>query len=56
MLLSMLELLNRERGLEDGFYTSVEPENIIAQKLYMGLGFQKTGEVMWDEEVMVVQL
>lgn len=38
------------------FYTSIEPENIVAQKLYESVGFKKTGEVLWDEEVMFVQL
>lgn len=38
------------------FYTSIEPDNEVAQKLYEGLGFSKTGEIMWDEEVLVINL
>lgn len=38
------------------FYTSIEPDNEVAQKVYESLGFRKTGEIMWDEEVMVINL
>ena len=38
------------------FYLSVEPQNLIAQKLYENIGFKKTGEIMWHEEVMVIEL
>jgi diamine N-acetyltransferase len=38
------------------FFTSVEPQNIKAQKLFEKIGFSKTGEIMWDEEVMKIQL
>lgn len=46
----------REKYGNIKFYTSIEPENIVAEKLYESVGFKKTGEIMWDEEVMVVQL
>lgn len=54
-VLKLLDLIREKYG-KIKFYTSIEPENIVAQKLYESLGFKKTGEIMWDEEVMVVQL
>ncbi|MDQ0228691.1 GNAT family N-acetyltransferase [Metabacillus niabensis] len=38
------------------FYTSAEPENVRALKLYEDVGFKKTGEIMWDEAVLKIQL
>lgn len=38
------------------FYTSIEPDNEVAQKVYESLGFRKTGEIMWGEEVLVIKL
>ncbi|MDP4552805.1 GNAT family N-acetyltransferase [Alkalihalobacillus macyae] len=37
-------------------FTSAEPENINAIKLYESLGFMKTGEIMWGEVVLKIQL
>lgn len=54
-ILKLFDLIREEYG-KIKFYTSIEPENIGAQKLYESLGFEKTGEIMWDEEVMVAQL
>ncbi|MDR7857891.1 GNAT family N-acetyltransferase [Tissierella sp.] len=54
-IIKLLDLIRKEYE-KIQFYTSIEPENIVAQKLYEGLGFNKTGEIMWDEEVMVIQL
>ncbi|MBU3209744.1 GNAT family N-acetyltransferase [Clostridium algidicarnis] len=54
-VLRLLDLIKEKYG-EIKFYTSIEPENIVAQKLYESIGFKKTGEIMWDEEVMVIQL
>lgn len=51
----LLELIRQKYG-KIKFYTSVVPENIVAKKLYESMGFQKTGEIMWEEEVMVAQL
>ncbi|QVK17588.1 GNAT family N-acetyltransferase [Mycoplasmatota bacterium] len=51
----LLELIRNKYG-NINFYTSIEPNNIGAQKLYESLGFKKTGEIMWDEVVMVVKL
>ena len=52
------KLLNhiREKYGNIEFYTSIEPDNIVAQKLYESMGFKKTGEILWGEEVMMVQL
>ncbi|WP_290441087.1 GNAT family N-acetyltransferase [Clostridium algidicarnis] len=54
-VLRLLDLIKEKYG-EIKFYTSIEPENIVAQKLYESIGFKKTGEIMWDEEVMAIQL
>lgn len=54
-VLITLELIKEKYG-EINFYTSIEANNTVAQKLYENLGFKKTGEVMWDEEIMLVQL
>lgn len=54
-VLKLLDLMREKYG-KIKFYTSIEPNNIVAQKLYESLGFRKTGEIMWDEEVMAVQL
>ena len=51
----LLDLIREKYG-KIKFYTSTEPNNIVAQKLYESLGFSKTGEIMWDEEVMVIEL
>lgn len=54
-ILRLLDLIREKYG-KILFYTSVVPKNIVAGKLYESLGFKKTGEIMWDEEVMVIQL
>ena len=51
----LLDIIIEKYGKVE-FYTSIEPENVIAQKLYESFGFIKTGEIMWDEEVMMIQL
>lgn len=38
------------------FYARVNPENDIAKNLYEDLGFKDTGEILWDEEIMAIQL
>jgi len=52
------KLLNLIRTRYGGikFYTSIEPGNVIAEKLYESFGFRKTGEVEYDELVLMVQL
>lgn len=54
-VLKLLDLIREKYG-EIKFYTSFEPENLVAGKLYESLGFKKTGEIMWEEEVMVIQI
>ncbi|WDV44373.1 GNAT family N-acetyltransferase [Clostridiaceae bacterium M8S5] len=56
--MSMIQLVNlmKEKLGNIKFYLSIEPKNLIAQKLYESIGFKKTGEIMWDEEVMVIEL
>lgn len=54
-VLKLFDLIEKKYG-KIKFYTSTEPENIVAQKLYESLGFKKTGEIMEDEEVMEIQL
>lgn len=54
-VVKLLDLIREKHG-KIKFYTSIEPSNIVAQKLYESFGFEKTGEIMWDEEVMVIQL
>lgn len=51
----LLELIREKYGCIK-FYTSIEPNNTVAEKLYEGVGFLKTGEIMWDEIVLVIQL
>lgn len=52
---NLLDKIRKEYG-SIKFYTSTVPENIKTQKLFEGLGFKKTGEIMWDEIVYVIQL
>ncbi|MFP7494556.1 GNAT family N-acetyltransferase [Terribacillus saccharophilus] len=54
-LIKLLELIAIRYGAIS-FYTSIVPGNDAAGKLYESAGFQMTGEVMWDEQVMVKQL
>lgn len=55
---AVLKLLNliREKYGNIPFYTSFEPENTVAEKLYESVGFKKTGEVMWEELVAKIEL
>lgn len=54
-LVEILKVIKNKLG-NIKFYLSVDPENIIAKNLYKSVGFESTGEIMWDEEVMVIQL
>jgi diamine N-acetyltransferase len=54
--LALLIKLARDKLGEISFYTSVDPENEGAFRLYSNAGFEKTGEVMWEEEVMRIEL
>lgn len=48
---TLMKQLRETRGSID-FFTSIEPDNVKALKLYESLGFVKTGEIMWGEEVL----
>lgn len=54
-LLKLLDLIKIEYG-NIKFYTTVSPKNVSAEKLYESVGFEKNGEIMWDENVMVIKL
>ncbi|MFR1709793.1 MAG: GNAT family N-acetyltransferase [Clostridium sp.] len=54
-ILKLLKLLKEDQG-SIKVYTSFEPENNVAEKLYESVGFRKTGQVMWGEVVMETQL
>jgi len=56
-----LALLELKKIIKDNYngkklYTSVKPKNTIAKKLYENVGFEKTGEIRWEEEILVVDL
>lgn len=51
----LLEQLTHTYG-EIELFTSAEPENVSAIRLYESLGFEKTGEMMWGEVVLKLQL
>ncbi len=51
----LIDLLKKEKG-NIRLYTSFEPENAVADKLYESIGFRKTGEIAWGEVVMEIQL
>ncbi|WP_291581011.1 GNAT family N-acetyltransferase [Clostridium sp. UBA6640] len=51
----LIDLLKKEKG-NIKLYTSFEPENAVAEKLYESIGFRKTGEIAWGEVVMETQL
>jgi diamine N-acetyltransferase len=55
---ALLELkkLMKDRYNEDKLYTSVKPQNNIAKKLYEKVGFIKTGEECWGEEILILAL
>lgn len=51
----LFDLINIRYGAIT-FYTSIVPENHAAKKLYESAGFRMTGEVMWEELVMMMLL
>ena len=55
---ALLRLLDkvREKMGNITFYACVEPDNDLALRLHEGVGFEKTGEVMWHEDVMKIML
>lgn len=54
-LYKLFDLIKIEYG-NVKFYVSVSYENIPAQKLYESVGFEKSVERMWDEDLMEIQL
>ncbi|MEG1255576.1 GNAT family N-acetyltransferase [Clostridium sp.] len=54
-ILKLLENIKKEQG-NIKVYTSFEPENSVAEKLYESVGFKKTGQIMWGEVVMEIQI
>jgi diamine N-acetyltransferase len=52
---ALLELIRLVRHKHRGkiLYTSVKPQNSAAIKLYESVGFKKTGEMKWGEEIMM---
>ncbi|SHH32763.1 diamine N-acetyltransferase [Clostridium collagenovorans DSM 3089] len=54
-LYKLFDLIKIEYG-NVKFYVSVSSENIPAQKLYESVGFEKSVERMWDEDLMEIQL
>ncbi|MBH1941507.1 GNAT family N-acetyltransferase [Mobilitalea sibirica] len=54
-LLQLLDLVQLRHG-NVLFYTSVEPENKVALKLYEDLGFVNTGKMFYDEILLTKQL
>lgn len=54
-LLELFKLVSERLG-HIPFYTSYEPDNKVAEKLYKSLGFVSTGEVIEGENYMIKQL
>lgn len=54
-VIKLLEYV-KERYGSTPFYTSFEPDNIVAEKLYESLGFKKTGEILEGEIVLKIDL
>jgi len=50
------EVRKMPKGRARHFYTSVEPENVVATRLYESFSFKKTGEIMDGEEIMRLEL
>ena len=56
--MALLELKKLIKVSNNGniLYTSVKPQNNVAKKLYEKVGFKKTGELRWGEEILKVDL
>lgn len=54
-MLKAIEIL-RNKPECDRIFTSYEPENLVAQKLYLSLGFEKTGKIEEGEIVLCLPL
>lgn len=55
---TVLKLLNliKEKYGSTPFYTSFEPDNTVAKKLYESLGFRDTGKLLDDEILYKIEL
>lgn len=51
----ILEIAKEKHNISE-FYTSADPQNKVAIKMYESLGFKKTGEIVWDEAVLKIEL
>jgi diamine N-acetyltransferase len=56
MALLELKKLIKDKYNRNKLYTSVKPHNNDAKKLYENVGFNKTGEIRWGEEILAVDL
>ncbi|MCT4599205.1 MAG: GNAT family N-acetyltransferase [Vallitalea sp.] len=54
-ILKLLDFIKDKYGSVP-FYTSFEPENVVADKLYESIGFEKTGEILYGELVAKIDL
>lgn len=54
-VLKLLDYIKNTYGNIE-FFTSVVPENSHTLKLYEKVGFKKTGEIMWEELVLKIDL
>lgn len=54
-VIKLMDMIRTKYG-HAPFYTSFEPENTIAGKLYGSLGFEETGDLLGDEILMKAQL
>lgn len=52
---TLLDLVKEKHGHVE-FYTSVEPENEVATKLYESMGFAKNGRIIYDEVMLTISL
>lgn len=54
-ILRVVEILRNKPGC-NSIFTSYEPENFIAEKLYLSLGFEKTGRIEEGEMILCLTL
>lgn len=54
-MLKVIEIL-RNKPECDRIFTSYEPENLVAEKLYLNLGFEKTGRMEEGEIILCLPL
>ncbi|MGF7056418.1 GNAT family N-acetyltransferase [Brassicibacter mesophilus] len=54
-IIKLLDFIREKYG-STPFYTSFEPENIVAEKLYESIGFIKTGKMLGEEILLKIDL